>query len=386
MTFGIEANASGKTRSALPKPSKTYSCDREAKMPSRSSNASFLDGQRCRVVAEIGLNHNGDPDIAHKMIDAIADAGCDCVKFQTFSAEEFCNDADEIYEYTSQGRVVRESMLKMFKRFELKREEFAKLFEHANQRGLVPLSTPTDRAAVDLLDDLDVEAFKVGSDDLVYTPFLAYVARKGKPVIISTGMAEIGDVDRAVRTIEAEGNQDIVILHCISLYPTPDDEVHLRRIPALKALYADKTIGFSDHTWGITAALGAVALGALVIEKHFTLANDMPGPDHRFSANPQQLTYLVREVRKLEKALGSARFALSAAEQEMAALCHRSIYAARALQAGHVLEEGDFVFRRPGTGLMPYHVGALVGRRLRQPLAQGEALRLDLLAAHEEAN
>ena len=146
---------------------------------------------RCFVVAEIGINHNGDPEIAHKMIDVIADAGCDSVKFQTFSAEEFCNDPNEMFEYISQGKVVRESMLEMFKRFELKREEFAALFEHARQRNLVPLSTPTDRAAVDLLDGLGVEAFKVGSDDIIYTPFLDYIARKGKPVIISTGMAHV---------------------------------------------------------------------------------------------------------------------------------------------------------------------------------------------------
>lgn len=334
---------------------------------------------RCRVIAEIGINHNGDPDTAHKMVDAIADAGCDCAKFQTFSAAEFCNDPNEMYEYISQGKVVRESMLTMFQRLELKREEFAKLFEHARHRGMVPLSTPTDRAAVDLLDELGVDVFKVGSDDLVYTPFLDYVARKGKPIIISTGMAEIGDVDRAVRTIETAGNKDIAILHCISLYPTPEDGVHLRRIPALQAMFPDKTIGFSDHSWGITAALGAVALGAAIIEKHFTLANDMPGPDHRFSADPQQLSNLVREVRKLESALGSPRFTLSHAEQEMAALCHRSIYAAHALSAGHVLSEADFVFQRPGTGLMPYHTRALIGRKLRRDLPQGAALQFDLL-------
>lgn len=344
-----------------------------------SSSSNFLNNDRCRVIAEIGINHNGDPEIAHKMIDVIADIGCDCVKFQVFSAEEFCNDPDETYEYISQGKVVRESMLEMFKRVELKREEFAKLFEHARARGLIPFSTPTDRAAVDLLEGLGVDAYKVGSDDLVYTPFLDYIARKGKPVIVSTGLAEIGDVDRAVRTIEAAGNKDVGILHCISLYPTPDDGVHLRRIPALKALFPDKTIGFSDHTWGVTAALGAVALGAAIIEKHFTLANDMPGPDHRFSADPKQLAELVDGVRKIESALGSPRFTLSPAEQDMATLCHRSIFAARALPAGHVLAENDFVFQRPGSGLMPYHTHALVGRRLRQGVSQGEAMRFELV-------
>ncbi|MCX7310095.1 MAG: N-acetylneuraminate synthase family protein [Afipia sp.] len=313
------------------------------------------------------------------MIDAIADCGCDCVKFQTFSAEEFCNNPDDVYEYVSQGKVVRESMLGMFKRLELKREEFAKLFAHARQRGLLAMSTPTDQAAVDLLTEIGVEAFKVGSDDLVYSPFLKYIAAKGKPIIISTGMAALEDVERAVSALEAAGNRELVILHCVSLYPTPEDEVNLRRIGTLQRKFSSAVIGFSDHSWGIRAALGAVALGAAVIEKHFTLDNEMPGPDHRFSANPQQLGDLVREVRLLEKQLGSTQFALSPAEKEMADLCHRSIYASRALSKGDVLSDRDFVYRRPGTGLMPYHADALVGRRLKTALDEGAALSFDLL-------
>lgn len=156
-------------------------------------------GNPCFIVAEVGVNHNGDPDLAMQMIDSIADAGADCVKFQTFSADEFVNDPDEVYEYKSQGKVVRESMLDMFRRFELRREEFSRLFARARERGMIPLSTPTDRAAADLLDTLGAGAFKVGSDDLVYTPFLRYVAGKGKPIIISTGMAEMADVDAPCR-------------------------------------------------------------------------------------------------------------------------------------------------------------------------------------------
>jgi sialic acid synthase SpsE len=273
-------------------------------------------------------------------------------------------------------------MLDMFRRLELKREEFAKLFAHARQRGLAALSTPTDQAAVDLLMELGVEAFKVGSDDLVYSPFLKYVAGKGKPVIISTGMAALDDVVRASDDLRAAGNRDLVILHCISLYPTPEEEVNLRRIHTLQERFPRAVVGFSDHSWGITAALGAVALGAAVLEKHFTLDNDMPGPDHRFSANPQQLTDLVREVRKLEAQLGHGRFELAPAEKEMADLCHRSIYAGRALPQGHVLSGDDFVYRRPGTGLMPYHSDALIGRRLKVAVGEGAALSYDLLETH----
>lgn len=335
-------------------------------------------GYPCFIVAEVGVNHNGDPEIAHRMVDAIADAGVDCVKFQTFSADEFVNDPEDTCEYVSQGKLVRESMLDMFRRLELKREEFAGLFAHVRERSLIPLSTPTDRAAADLLDDLGAGAFKIGSDDLVYTPFLRYVAGKGKPMIISTGMAGLGDVERAIDAIQQTGNDRIVVLHCVSLYPTPDDEVNLRNIGALQAQY-DLPVGFSDHTFGITAALGAVALGACVIEKHFTLDRNMPGPDHRFSADPEELAALVREVRRLEKNLGSVRFRLSPKEQEMAALCHRSIVAARDLPAGHVITEGDLAFRRPGTGLKPYEMDKVVGRRCRAPIGAGTLLDLNLL-------
>ena len=176
-------------------------------------------GHPCFIVAEIGVNHNGDPDTALTMIDAIADAGADSVKFQTFSAEEFCNGPEETYEYVSQGKVVKESMLAMFQRLELKREEFARLFDHARDRGLIPLSTPTDRGAVDLLECLDAGAFKIGSDDLVYTPFLEYVASKGRPMIVSTGMADAAEIGRAVEAIRAGGNDRILLLHCVSQYP-----------------------------------------------------------------------------------------------------------------------------------------------------------------------
>lgn len=331
------------------------------------------DGHPCFVIAEVGVNHNGDSAIAHKMVDAIADAGADCVKFQTFTAQEFCNSADETYEYVSQGKVVRESMLEMFQRLELKREEFAKLFEHARRRGMIALSTPTDRAAADLLEGLGAEAYKIGSDDLVYPQLIDYVARKGRPMILSTGMAEPDDVERGVRTVEAAGGS-LAVLHCVSLYPTPVEQVNLRRITALRAQYDTVPVGFSDHSFGVTAALGAVALGACIVEKHFTLDRDMPGPDHRFSADPAELTRLVAEIRGLEAMLGSPRPRLSAAEQEMAALAHRSIVAATDLPAGTVLAEGHFAFRRPGTGLAPHHAPSLLGRRLRRDVAAGALL------------
>lgn len=341
-------------------------------------NRTIGDGFPCFIMVELGINHNGDPELAHKMIDAVADTGADCIKFQTFHAEEFMNGPDQPFEYVSQGKTIRESMLTMFKRCELADSEFAKLFDHARQRGLTPLSTPTDHSAVDLLDAVGTEAFKIGSDDLVYTPFLRYVASKGKPVIISTGMARAEDVDRAVEAIRETGNDQILILHCVSLYPTPDSVVNLRKIPA----YADRygvPVGFSDHSDGYTAALGAVALGACALEKHFTLSRDLPGPDHRFSADPQETAAMVREIRRLEASMGAPELVLAKGEGAMADIAHRSIVIAREVKAGEIINEGMLAYRRPGTGLMPYEMPNVIGRRAVATIAADTLLQWDML-------
>ena len=339
------------------------------------------NGAPCFVIAEVGVNHNGDLDTALAMVDAIADAKADCVKFQTFSADEFVNNPDETYEYISQGKVVRESQLAMFRRLELKRSEFSRLFGHARERGLIPLSTPTDRAAVDLLDDLGAGAFKIGSDDLVYTPFLEYVGSKGKPVIISVGMADADDIDRALEAIGKSGNQQVCILHCVSLYPTPDAQVNLRKIGALMDRYRCP-IGFSDHSDGITAALGAVVLGACVIEKHFTLDRNMVGPDHRFSADPAELAELVAGVHRMEDMLGNGAIIPASGEMEMRPIARRSIVAARDLPEGHLISEQDLAYQRPGTGLMPYDTDKLVGRRTKAALKAKTLLSLDQMEGH----
>jgi N,N'-diacetyllegionaminate synthase len=330
----------------------------------------------CFIIAEVGVNHNGDVDVAMDMIDAIADSGADCVKFQTFDAEEFINNPDETYEYLSQGKVVRESQLAMFKRLELKRNEFKKLFERAREKGLVPLSTPTDRSAADLLEDLGVHAFKIGADDLVYTPFLQYVGKKGKPIFISVGMADAEDIDRALESIQNSGNNQVCILHCASIYPTPDSSVNLKKITALMQRY-NNPIGFSDHSRGINAALGAVALGACVVEKHFTLDQNMPGPDHHFSSNPVELTDLVSGIRRMEDALGSPAIVPADGELEMRKIARRSIVATRNLPAEHVITEDDLAYQRPGTGLMPYEKDSLLGKRTKVSISAKELFSLD---------
>ena len=343
-------------------------------------NEFFIDGRGigighpCFVIAEVGVNHNGNTDTALSMIDAIADAGADCVKFQTFKADEFINKPDEMYEYISQGEVVRESQLTMFRRLELGHSEFTVLFERARDKGLIPLSTPADRTAVDLLDGLNVGAFKIGSDDLVYTPFIEYVASRNKPLIISAGMADEEDIERAIDVIQSTGNNRICLLHCVSLYPTPDKSVNLLKIPAMQNKFFCP-VGFSDHSDGIIAAIGSAALGATVIEKHFTLDKNMPGPDHRFSADPMELVDLVTGVRKIETALGKPDIRPDLAEIEMRKIARRSIVAAHDLPEGHLISANDLVYQRPGTGFMPYEVDKVVGKRTCVRISAKETIR-----------
>ncbi|MCL4818318.1 MAG: N-acetylneuraminate synthase family protein [Vicinamibacteria bacterium] len=334
----------------------------------------------CFVIAEVGVNHNGDVELARRMIDMAAECGADCVKFQTFRADEFVNDTGETYEYESQGRRVRESMLDMFRRLELPRAAHEELFAHARRRGLVPLSTPADVEAVDLLVGLGAGAVKIGSDDLVHAPLLRHVARTGLPVILSSGMAAEADVARAISILRAAGARDVALLHCVSEYPAPAASLNLRKIAAYRERFAIP-IGFSDHSDGITGALGAVALGACIVEKHVTLSRDLPGPDHRFSADPAALRALVAGIREMEQALGSPRLVPTPAEAELAALCHRSIVAARDLPAGHVLAEPDLAYRRPATGLKPYQADEVLGRALAAPLARGALVLPASLAA-----
>ena len=346
------------------------------------SNQFIIDGRAigpghpCFIIAEVGVNHNGDANIAHTMVDAIADAGADCVKFQTFRAAEFVNGDDEIYEYISQGKVVRESQLAMFSRLELEGEVFADLFEHVRQRGLIPLSTPTDKKTADLLESLGVGGYKIGSDDLVYTQFLEYVGSKNKPVILSAGMADVEDIERAIAAIGSVSNSQVCILHCVSLYPTPDNVVNLQKIPAMAHRFS-VPVGFSDHSEGIIAAMGAVALGACVVEKHFTLDRNMAGPDHRFSADPPELAEMVAGIRRIEATLGTSDIKPTAGEIDMREIARRSIVAAQDLPVGHIIVADDLAYQRPGTGLMPYQAECLLGKPVRIALAAKALIELN---------
>ncbi|WP_415518563.1 MAG: N-acetylneuraminate synthase family protein [Desulfovibrio aminophilus] len=324
-------------------------------------------GRPVFVIAEIGINHNGDLDLARRSVDAAAEAGADCVKFQTFRAEEFMADRELEYEYLSAGTPVREKMYEMFKRLELPFAWHRTLFEHARSRGLVPLTSVADPLCVEAALEAGAGAFKLASEDLINLPLLDSVAARGLPLILSTGMADEEEIADALDVLRRRGADRTIFLHCVSLYPTRDEETNLRRMTALARVTGAVT-GYSDHTLGSEACLAAVALGACVLEKHFTLDRSLPGPDHSLSADPWELADLVRSVRRVEAMLGGESLEIAAREREFRHAFRRSVVAARPLRRGTVLTADDLTLKRPGSGLRAREIPRLLGRVLDRDL------------------
>ena len=251
----------------------------------------------CFIIAEAGVNHNGSVELAKKLIDAAKDAGADAVKFQTFKAESVvvkdAQKAEYQKETTGEG-----SQYEMIKKLELTEEDFRELADYAKEKDIMFLSSPFDKESVDLLNELDVPAFKVGSGEITNLPLLRYIAKKEKPIILSTGMSTLGEIEEALDVIRSEGVEDIILLHCVSNYPARIEDVNLRALGTLKQAFK-LPVGFSDHTLGITAPIAAVALGACVIEKHFTLDRNLPGPDHKASLEPEELKEMAKAIREV---------------------------------------------------------------------------------------
>src|SRR5215208_4566960 len=309
-------------------------------------------GQPVFVIAEAGVNHNGDLKMARALIDVAVDSGADAVKFQTFQADRLVTPEAPKAAYQAANTGDTESQFEMLRRLELSPEAHRELQSYCEERGIIFLSTPFDEEAVDLLDELGVPAFKISSGDLTNSPLLEHVARKGKPVILSTGMSELSELIEAVSVLNTAGCETPILLHCVSNYPADPAEVNLRAMQTMRSAF-DVPVGFSDHTQGIDVALAAVALGACVIEKHFTLDRTLQGPDHLASLEPTELRELVRSTRRVEKALGSGRKVPTASEMETAKVARRSLVAARDIAAGATLEREMVVMRRPGTGMSP---------------------------------
>ncbi len=329
------------------------------------------------VIAEAGSNHDRDLDQAKRLIDVAAAAGADAVKFQTFAADRIVAETTTRAKYLDDLLPPDKTMADLFRELELPREWHAELFRHATDAGIDFLSTPFDFEAIDLLDDLGVKAFKVASYELWHLPLIREVASRGKPIICSTGMADLADVQDAVDTVAATGNEQLILMHCVVNYPPPFSDLNLRAIQTLRTAF-QVPVGYSDHSAGITAPIVATALGAAVIEKHYTLSRDLPGPDHRFAIEPDELTAMIQAIRDTHDALGTGVKRMAPAEEDLYTTARRSLFAARDLAAGDVLGEADIAILRPGTGLEVRDLAKVVGRTARRAIARHEPLAWDM--------
>jgi len=332
---------------------------------------------RTTIIAEAGVNHNGDLATAYRLIEVAAEAGADMVKFQTFSADRLVTMRAPKADYQNKTTESHESQYAMLRKLELTREMHEALIRHCRKCGIQFFSTGFDTESIDMLAELGIDCFKIPSGEITNLPYLRHVGRYGKPVILSTGMATLNEVEAALKVLEAEGTprQRVTVLHCNTEYPTPMQDVNLRAMLTIRdALGVD--IGYSDHTPGIEVAIAAVAMGAAVIEKHFTLDRTQAGPDHKASLEPAELAAMVAAIRNIEQALGDGIKRPSASESKNIPVARRSLVASRTIRAGEVFDETNLAAKRPGTGISPMRWDEVVGRRASRDFSPDELIEL----------
>ena len=331
-------------------------------------------GAPCFVIAEAGVNHNGELELAHRLVDIAADAGADAVKFQTFDPDALAAPDAPKAEYQADRTGSKESQLEMLRRLTLPLDGYRALQAHATERGILLLSTAFDPGSADFLErELDLPAFKVPSGELTNHSFLEHLARKGRPLLVSTGMATLDEVGDALAVIAAAGGRVGALFHCVTNYPAAPEDCNLRAMSTMRAAFG-VPVGWSDHTEGIELSLAAVAAGAEILEKHFTVDRTLPGPDHAASLEPGELKELMAGVRRIEAALGDGVKAPRPAELPLAAVARRSLHTTRAMSAGTVLVAADLTALRPGTGVSPAHLRQVLGRRLTRAVPAGAML------------
>lgn len=329
------------------------------------------------IIAEAGVNHNGDIELAKRLVDVASDAEADAVKFQTFVAQKMVSVEAPKAEYQLQASESNKSQLQMLKEFELSKDEHLELFDYCQNRHITFLSSPFDFESADMLDALGVVVFKIASGEITNLPFLEYIAKKNKPIIMSTGMASLGEVEEAINTILGAGNRGIVLLHCVTGYPARFDELNLLAIQTMKKIFG-LPVGFSDHTLGIAAAIAAVALGACAIEKHFTTDKNLPGPDHKASLEPAELKMMIRSIRNIEKAFGDGTKKPARSELQIIKVVRKSLVASQDIEAGEILTKNMVNIKRPGTGIEPKHLESILGRKARRKIRRDEVLRWEM--------
>ncbi len=337
------------------------------------------DGQPVFIIAEAGSNHNRDFDQAKRLIDVAAQAGVDAVKFQTFSANTLYSKKTPPMRYLQIGGLLKkgQTVWDLLKANELPRDWHKPLAAHCKKRGVLFLSTPFDLQAVDELEAVGMQAYKIASYEITHLPLLARVAQTGKPVILSTGMADLADIETALETLSKNGNKQVVLLHCAINYPPRFADLHLRAMHTMRQAF-QVPIGFSDHSSGIAADIAAAALGACVIEKHFTTSRKLAGPDHAFAIEPQELKAMVQGIRETEQALGSTVKGRTAAEEEMYRLGRRSLVAAKNIPKDATVTRDMLEVKRPGFGIPTKLMDLVIGKKAKVPIEEDDILTWDM--------
>lgn len=328
------------------------------------------------IIAEAGVNHNGDRHLARRLVDAAVEAGVDAVKFQTFVTEEIVTRSAEKADYQKENTgSTHESQFEMLKKLELPFDTFREIKSYCEYKGILFLSTPFDHTSVDFLNELKISGFKIASGEVTNRSLLRHIALKRKPVILSTGMSSLEEVEQAVTILRAAHNQKIVLLHCTSEYPARAETINLKVMGTLRDTFL-VPVGLSDHSRGIEIALAAVAMGATVIEKHFTLDKDLAGPDHRASLEPQELKELVKGIRTIEKAMGNGIKVPSGAEKKTRLIVRKSIVAAVDIKKGALLHEDNLTIKRPGNGISPMRWNEVIGQKAVKDFKVDELIKM----------
>ena len=331
------------------------------------------------IVAEIGCNHNGSRELARKMVDEAGACGVDAVKFQTFKAKDLISCYAPKAEYQKETTGTADSQLEMTAKLELPREDFMELKAYAESLGLVVFSTPFDIGSVEFLDSIGQKLWKIPSGEITNLPYLQKIGairRPGKKIILSTGMATIEEIRTCLGVLTESGTseEDIILLHCNTEYPTPDEDVNILAIKDLKANFPNVKVGFSDHSVGSVAAVGAAILGIAMIEKHFTLDKNFPGPDHKASATPEELRALVENVRRIEVMAGSDKKIVTPSERKNMIVARKSIVALKDIRRGEVFSETNITCKRPGNGISPMRWYEILGRTAERDFAADELI------------
>jgi N,N'-diacetyllegionaminate synthase len=334
------------------------------------------EANRTFIIAEAGVNHNGRLDLARQLVEAAASAGADAVKFQTFRADALVGERVPKAPYQQQSGDPAQSQYRMIQALELDLAAHRELFALCRQRDILFLSSPFDLESAEMLYDLGVGIIKIASGEITNLPLLRTIGRMGKGIILSTGMASLDEIHDAMEILVRAGaeSRGIVLLHCVTAYPTPFRDANLRAISTLQAAFPDHCIGYSDHTLGIEASIAAVALGAGTIEKHLTLDRKMTGPDHKASLEPQEFRSMVEAIRNVEPALGDGIKRPAPSEMENMAVARKSIVAARAIRKGETFSEDNLTVKRPGTGMSPMAWDTVIGRKAERDYRKDECL------------